>query len=78
MSPDLALELERIRRLADPPAALVRLCAWSGCGLPLVRRPGEEPAQFAERQCCNADCGHKRCGEVMRGGTYRFGARRRA
>lgn len=74
MSPGLAAELERIRRLADPPPA--RHCAWSGCGKPLVRRPGEEAGDYAKRQCCDAECGRKQCAELSGSRTCRFGSKR--
>ena len=81
MSPDVAVELERIRALADPPEASpepARLCAWTLCGKPLVRRPGEQANEFRDRQCCDAYCGGKRCGEALRGRVYRFGPRSKA
>lgn len=73
MTPATATELARIRRLPDPPPAPVRRCAWSGCDEPLTRRPGELPYKFAKRECCNAEHGRRRVGEMCRGKVYRFG-----
>jgi hypothetical protein len=53
----------------------VRLCAWSQCDEPLVRRPGELAHDFDRRACCCPDHGRKRGGELTRGAVYRFGPR---
>jgi hypothetical protein len=43
-----------------------RLCAWSGCGKPLVRHVGEAVKHFARRICCDYACSRKYIAEKYR------------
>lgn len=33
-----------------------RICAWHECNNPLIRRPREEPMQYARRETCCPSC----------------------